>query len=70
MYILIGILCGIISSMIVAIILAIKILTFGTLKMLYDGDEPYLFLDLDRYPQDIAKYKIVILKVDKDITQK
>lgn len=43
--------------------------TFGTLKTAYDDGEPYLFLDMDKSPEDIAAHKYVIFKVERP-TQK
>lgn len=39
-------------------------LIFGTLKTAYDDDGPYLFLDMDKRPEDIQKRSYVIFKVD------
>lgn len=40
-------------------------LIYGTLKIAYDDGQPYLFLDLDKHPDDILKRKFVIFKVNK-----
>ena len=50
----------------------IHYMTFGTLLQAHDDGETYLFLDLDKPPEEIHKYKQVVLRVSpKDInTQK
>lgn len=39
--------------------------TFGTIKSKTDDDgEMYLYLDMDRHPQMMARYRTVVFKVD------
>lgn len=40
-------------------------LIFGTLKTAYDNGEPYLFLDMDKHPDEILKHKYVLFRVDQ-----
>ena len=37
----------------------------GMLKTMYDDDEPYLFLDLDKYPEEIVEHKFVVFRVEQ-----
>ena len=39
-------------------------LTFGTIKSMDSEDGPYLYLDLDKRPEEMAKHSIVVFKVD------
>lgn len=49
---------------------AIILKTFGTIKSVDSEDGPYLYLDLDRRPEDMAKHTYVVFKVgiNKDDT--
>ena len=43
--------------------------TYGTLKQAHDDGETYLFLELDKPPEDIKQHKRVVFMVSKnDIT--
>ena len=45
--------------------LVMKERKFGTLKMMESDDgDPYLYLDMDRRPELIGKYKFVVFLVD------
>lgn len=57
-YVIIGFIMGWFS-----LAFACQTLIFGTLKTAYDGDEPYLFLDMDKRPEELAKRKLVIFRV-------
>lgn len=37
---------------------------FGTIKWAQSEDGPYLFLDMDRRPEEMIKYKYVVFKTD------
>lgn len=37
---------------------------FGTIKWAQSEDGPYLFLDMDRRPEEMQKYKYVVFKTD------
>lgn len=65
-YLILGIIIGILLGIFLTSMIMVRWI-FGTLKMMHDGDESYLFLDLDRYPKELSKYKYVIFKVDKNI---
>ena len=48
-----------------ATVLVMKERKFGTLKMMESDDgDPYLYLDMDRHPELIGKYKFVVFLVD------
>lgn len=38
-------------------------LTFGTIKSMDSEDGPYLYLDLDKRPEEMAKHSFVVFKV-------
>lgn len=38
--------------------------TAGTLLVINDGEETYLFLDTDKKPEEFTKYKEVVFKVE------
>lgn len=63
-FILIGVLIGIIIGTFMFAVSMVKA-TSGMLKMMYDGDESYLFLDLDKYPEEIMQKKYVVFKVEQ-----
>ena len=44
----------------------IRAITYGTLRQAHDEDETYLFLELDRRPEDIKKWDQVVFKVNKN----
>ena len=58
--VLIGIACGIFISAV-----GMVNMIFGTLKTAYDDGEPYLFLDMDKHPEEILKHKFVVFRVDQ-----
>lgn len=37
---------------------------FGTIKWVQSEDGPYLFLDMDKRPEEMQKYKYVVFKTD------
>ena len=41
-----------------------EIETAGTLLVINDGEETYLFLDTDKKPEEFTKYKEVVFKVE------
>ena len=66
-----GVLLGIFIGVFMMALGANKAL-FGTLKTAYDedGNNPYLFLDMDKEPEEIFSHNYVIFKVDKTQPQK
>ena len=63
LYLLAGIFIGVLITFCIMIAI-LNNMSCGMLKYAYDGEEKYLFLDLDKYPEDILRKKFVIFKVD------
>lgn len=64
-YLIGGFLLGIVPGMFLFALCVVKT-SFGTLKTAYDDGQPYLFLDLDRNPEEILKHNYVVFKVQKE----
>ena len=63
-----GVVGGFVIGLIVGLILAAvadEKRTFGTIKWVKpDGEDPYLFLDMDRKPDLMKEHKYVMFKTD------
>lgn len=56
-----------IFGIIIGIVLSAKYMDdrdFGTIKWAQSEDGPYLFLDMDRRPEEMQKYKYVVFRTD------
>ena len=65
--VLLGICIGLILGFIIGAVVVISLdynKLFGTIKMADSDDGPYLFLDLDKQPKEMSKYKFVWFRVD------
>ena len=62
------------TGIFVGIVLSTKYMQdrdFGTIKWAWSEDGPYLFLDMDRPPEDMPQYKYVVFRTDlRDGSQK
>ena len=62
-YLIAGILIGLPIGMFVFGSTMVRLI-FGTIRTAYDEGRPYLFLDMDKYPDEMLKHKYVLFRVD------